>query len=40
MSHAVLKGETKTCMRLLGVDKISDLGLKHVSPYHCRPPKS
>ncbi len=28
----VLKAETKTCMRLLGVEKVSELGPKHVSP--------
>ncbi len=27
----VLKAETETCMRLLGAEKVSDLGLKHVS---------
>jgi isopentenyl diphosphate isomerase/L-lactate dehydrogenase-like FMN-dependent dehydrogenase len=28
---AVLKAETETCMRLLGVEKVSELGPKHVS---------
>lgn len=27
----VLKGEIETCLRLLGVEKISELGPKHVS---------
>jgi isopentenyl diphosphate isomerase/L-lactate dehydrogenase-like FMN-dependent dehydrogenase len=27
----ILKAEIDTCMRLLGVDKVSDLGLQHVS---------
>jgi len=27
----VLKAETETCMRLLGVEKVSELGAKHVS---------
>lgn len=27
----VLKAETETCMRLLGVEKIDQLGPKHVS---------
>ena len=27
----VLKAETETCMRLLGVEKVSELGPKHVS---------
>ena len=27
----ILKAETETCMRLLGVEKVSDLGRKHVS---------
>jgi hypothetical protein len=33
----VLKAETETCMRLLGVEKVSQLGPKHVSRYvlHC-----
>lgn len=26
----VLKGETETCMRLLGVERVIDLGPKHV----------
>lgn len=30
-TYAVLKAETETCMRLLGAEKISDLGPKHVS---------
>jgi hypothetical protein len=30
-SFSVLKAETETCMRLLGAEKVSDLGLKHVS---------
>jgi len=29
--NVVLKGEIETCLRLLGVEKISDLGPKHVS---------
>lgn len=29
----VLKGEIETAMRLLGVEKISDLGMKHVSDF-------
>jgi hypothetical protein len=28
---AVLKAETETCMRLLGVGKVSELGPKYVS---------
>lgn len=32
----VLKAETETCMRLLGVEKVSELGPKHVS---CLPSK-
>lgn len=31
MYSLVLKAETETCMRLLGVEKISELGLKHVN---------
>jgi hypothetical protein len=33
----VLKAETETCMRLLGVEKVSQLGPKHVGRYvlHC-----
>ena len=27
----VLKAETKTCMRLLGCERVSDLGLRQVS---------
>jgi len=30
-SSAVLKAETETCMRLLGVDRIEQLGMQHVS---------
>lgn len=29
----VLKGEVETAMRLLGVEKVSDLGMKHVSKF-------
>jgi hypothetical protein len=29
--HLVLKAEIDTCMRLLGVEKVSELGPKHVS---------
>jgi L-lactate dehydrogenase (cytochrome) len=31
----ILKAETETCMRLLGVDRIDQLGLQHVSSPHC-----
>jgi hypothetical protein len=31
MDVIVLKGEIETCLRLLGVEKISELGPKHVS---------
>jgi hypothetical protein len=31
MLFLVLKAETETCMRLLGVEKVSELGPKHVS---------
>jgi isopentenyl diphosphate isomerase/L-lactate dehydrogenase-like FMN-dependent dehydrogenase len=31
LTYAVLQAEIETCMRLLGVEKISDLGPKHVS---------
>jgi hypothetical protein len=34
---AVLKAETETCMRLLGVDGVEQLGLQHVSLTHSRP---
>jgi len=27
----ILKAETETCMRLLGVEKVSDLGMKHIN---------
>ena len=30
-TFSVLKAETETCMRLLGAEKVSDLGMKHVS---------
>lgn len=31
IDYAVLKAETKTCMRLLGVGAVGELGPKHVS---------
>jgi L-lactate dehydrogenase (cytochrome) len=31
----ILKAETETCMRLLGVERIDQLGLQHVSPPRC-----
>lgn len=34
IKSTVLADEVKTCMQLLGVEKISDLGPQHVS---CRP---
>lgn len=30
----VLNDETKTCMRLLGVEKVEELGMQHVSAIH------
>jgi L-lactate dehydrogenase (cytochrome) len=30
----VLKAETETCMRLLGVEKVSGLGPQHVSSHY------
>jgi L-lactate dehydrogenase (cytochrome) len=29
--YVVLKAETETCMRLLGVDRVEQLGMQHVS---------
>lgn len=38
LTFVVLADETKTCMQLLGVEKVSDLGPEYVShPFHsCR----
>jgi hypothetical protein len=30
----ILRDEMETCMKLLGVEKVSELGPKHVSYYH------
>ena len=31
MFSTVLKAETETCMRLLGVEKIEQLGMQHIN---------
>lgn len=35
IDFAVLEAEIKTCMRLLGAEKVSDLGPKFVSLKYC-----
>jgi L-lactate dehydrogenase (cytochrome) len=31
MNAAVLKAETETCMRLLGVERVEQLGMQHIN---------